>query len=80
MYLDNFPATASGREVAAYPKVIDSPSLFVDSGTLVGTLDYGTLRVATATMGYKHHELDLREAVILTIRPEGSCDCALLHL
>ncbi|MFE3032097.1 acetoacetate decarboxylase [Streptomyces canus] len=62
MYLDNFPATASGREVAAYPKVIGSPSLFVDSGALVGTLDYGTLRVATATMGYKHHELDRREA------------------
>ncbi|MGW0424555.1 acetoacetate decarboxylase [Streptomyces sp. NPDC003015] len=62
MYLDNFPATASGREVAAYPKVIGSPSLYVDSGALVGTLDHGSLRVATATMGYKHHELDRREA------------------
>ncbi|MEU0582926.1 acetoacetate decarboxylase [Streptomyces sp. NPDC006132] len=62
MYLDNFPATASGREVSAYPKVIGSPSLYVDSGALVGTLDHGTLRVATATMGYKHHELDRREA------------------
>jgi acetoacetate decarboxylase len=29
---------------------------------LVGTLDYGTLRVATATMGYKHRELDKRAA------------------
>ncbi|MEU0457263.1 MULTISPECIES: acetoacetate decarboxylase [unclassified Streptomyces] len=62
MYLDNFPATASGREVSAYPKVIGSPSLYVDSGALVGALDHGTLRVATATMGYKHHELDRREA------------------
>ncbi|MGV4925842.1 acetoacetate decarboxylase [Streptomyces sp. BHT-5-2] len=62
MYLDNFPATASGREVAAYPKVIGSPRLHVDAGALVGTLDHGTLRVATATMGYKHHELDRREA------------------
>ncbi|WP_053846913.1 acetoacetate decarboxylase [Streptomyces sp. NRRL B-24085] len=62
MYLDSFPATASGREVAAYPKVIASPSLTVDSGALVGTLDHGRLRVATATMGYKHHELDPRQA------------------
>ncbi|MFE5142115.1 acetoacetate decarboxylase [Streptomyces fagopyri] len=58
MYLDNFPATASGREVSAYPKVIGAPRLYVDSGALVGTLDYGTLRVATATMGYKHRVLD----------------------
>ncbi|PTH87118.1 acetoacetate decarboxylase [Streptomyces sp. A244] len=62
MHLDNFPATASGREVSAYPKVIGSPALYVDSGALVGTLDHGSLRVATATMGYKHHELDRAEA------------------
>ncbi|MEV6239620.1 acetoacetate decarboxylase [Lentzea sp. NPDC051838] len=62
MYLDSFAATASGREVSAYPKVMASPNLYADNGALVGTLDYGTLRVATATMGYKHFELDRREA------------------
>jgi acetoacetate decarboxylase len=62
MYLDNFPATAAGREVSAFPKTIGQPSLYVDNGALVGTLDYGTLRVATATMGYKHYELDKSEA------------------
>jgi acetoacetate decarboxylase len=62
MYLDNFPATASGREISAYPKTIGSPNLYADHGALVGTLDYGTLRVATATMGYKHNPLDKREA------------------
>jgi acetoacetate decarboxylase len=62
MYLDSFAATASGREVSAYPKVMGSPKLYADNGALVGTLDYGTLRVATATMGYKHHELDRRDA------------------
>jgi acetoacetate decarboxylase len=62
MYLDNFPATASGRELSAYPKVVGAPKLYVDSGVLVGALDYGTLRVATATMGYKHYELDKRAA------------------
>lgn len=62
MYLDNFPATAAGREVSAFPKTIGQPGLYVDNGALVGTLDYGTLRVATATMGYKHYELDKSEA------------------
>ncbi|MEU1200456.1 acetoacetate decarboxylase [Streptomyces sp. NPDC005813] len=62
MYLDNFPATAAGREVGGYPKVIGSPRLYVDHDVLVGTLDYGSLRVATATMGYKHQALDKREA------------------
>ncbi|GHF44220.1 acetoacetate decarboxylase [Amycolatopsis bartoniae] len=62
MYLDNFAATASGREVSAYPKTIGSPRLFVEHGALVGTLDYGSQRVATATMGYRHQPLDLAEA------------------
>ncbi|MFC4081927.1 acetoacetate decarboxylase [Amycolatopsis samaneae] len=62
MYLDNFPATASGREISAYPKTAGAPNLYVDNGALVGTLDYGSLRVATATMGYKHYELDEHEA------------------
>ncbi|MGX5187679.1 acetoacetate decarboxylase [Streptomyces avermitilis] len=62
MYLDNFPATAAGREISAYPKVIAAPKLYVDHDVLVGTLDYGTLRVATATMGYKHYALDTCEA------------------
>ncbi|MDT0467735.1 acetoacetate decarboxylase [Streptomyces gibsoniae] len=62
MYLDSFPATVAGRELSAYPKVIGAPKLYVDGPTLVGTIDFGTLRVATATMGYKHYELDKREA------------------
>jgi acetoacetate decarboxylase len=62
MYLDSLPALASGRELSGYPKVIGKPRLYVDSDTLVGTLDYGTLRVATATMGYKHGPMDLEQA------------------
>ena len=62
MYLDNFAATASGREVSAYPKTIGAPRLFVEHGALVVKLDYGSLRVATATMGYRHQPLDLAEA------------------
>ena len=62
MYLDNLPALAAGREVSAYPKKLGSPQLITDSDTLVGTLNYGSLRVATATMGYKHRPLDLEAA------------------
>jgi len=54
MYVDSLPSIASGREISAYPKKLGAPKLYVDVDTLVGTLDYGTLRVATATMGYKH--------------------------
>ncbi len=62
MYVDSLPAIASGREVGAYPKKFGAPRLFVDSDTLVGTLDYGSLRVATATMGYKHRTVDIEAA------------------
>ena len=62
MYLDNAPAIALGREGSAYPKKLGSPSLRVDADTLVGTLDYGSVRVATATMGYKHRVMDLAAA------------------
>ncbi|GED01349.1 acetoacetate decarboxylase [Bacillus atrophaeus] len=69
MYVDNFPAIASGRELSAYPKKLGNPNLYVDSDTLVGTLDYGSLRVATATMGYKHVEMDKEQAKSEICRP-----------
>ena len=62
MYLDSFSATVGGREMSAYPKVSGQPRLRVDNGTLVGELDVGSLRVATATMGYKHNALEPDEA------------------
>ncbi|WP_022906760.1 acetoacetate decarboxylase [Curtobacterium sp. B18] len=62
MYLDNFAATVAGRELSAYPKVLGTPRLRVDEGALIGTLDRGTERVATATMAYKWEPLDLEEA------------------
>ncbi|MFB5759226.1 acetoacetate decarboxylase [Paenibacillus medicaginis] len=62
MYLNSHPAIAAGRELSAYPKKLGSPQLYIDSDTLVGTLDYGSLRVAVATMGYKHQALDPEQA------------------
>jgi len=62
MYVDNHPAIAVGREASAYPKKLGAPRLFVDSDTLVGTLDYGSMRIANATMGYKHQPYNLEAA------------------
>jgi acetoacetate decarboxylase len=58
MHLDHVGAILAGRELSAYPKTIGIPRLFIEDGALVGTLDYGSQRVATATMAYKHQALD----------------------
>jgi acetoacetate decarboxylase len=62
MYVDSLASIASGREISAFPKKLGAPRLYVDVDTLVGTLDYGTLRVATATMGYKHRPMSEDDA------------------
>jgi acetoacetate decarboxylase len=59
MFLDDEPPIAGGRELWGFPKKLASPKLHTEIDTLVGTLDYGPLRVATGTMGYKHREADL---------------------
>lgn len=69
MYVDSLASIASGREISAFPKKSGTPRLYVDSDTLVGTLDYGTLPVATATMGYKHAPLSEEAAVAEIGRP-----------
>lgn len=58
MYLDDHPPLAGGRELWGFPKKLARPKLAVEVDTLVGTLDYGSIRVATGTMGYKHWILD----------------------
>jgi acetoacetate decarboxylase len=58
MYLNDDAPIAGGRELWGFPKKLASPSLKVETDTLVGTLDYGPVRIATGTMGYKHRALD----------------------
>jgi acetoacetate decarboxylase len=60
MFLNDHPPIAGGRELWGFPKKLASPSLRAEIDTLVGTLDYGPVRVATATMGYKHRSVDLQ--------------------
>jgi acetoacetate decarboxylase len=59
MFLNDEPPIAGGREIWGFPKKLANPSLKIEIDTLVGTLDYGQVRVATATMGYKHREADM---------------------
>ncbi|MBC7734819.1 MAG: acetoacetate decarboxylase [Bacteriovorax sp.] len=57
MYLNDEAPIAGGRELWGFPKKLASPALTVEADTLLGTLNYGSVRVATATMGYKHRAL-----------------------
>ena len=58
MYLNDHPPIAGGRELWGFPKKLAAPQLEVEIDTLVGTLDYGKVRIAKATMGFKHREVD----------------------
>jgi acetoacetate decarboxylase len=58
MYLNDGPPIYGGRELWGFPKKYAQPSLGPDTDTFIGTLDYGSVRVATGTMGYKHTALD----------------------
>lgn len=67
MFLDDHPPIAGGRELWGFPKKLAAPYLKTDIDSLVGTLDYGPVRVATGTMGYKHAAAD-HEAVLTSLR------------
>ncbi len=58
MYLNDDSPISGGREIWGFPKKMAEPALRVEKDTLVGTLDVGSVRVATGTMGYKHKALD----------------------
>src|SRR5713101_7943147 len=62
MFLDDEPPIAGGRELWGFPKKLANPTLHTEIDTLVGTLDYGPVRVATGSMGYKHRAVDLAAA------------------
>jgi acetoacetate decarboxylase len=54
MFLDVHAPISGGRELWGFPQKLAAPQLVVAHDVLLGTLDYGRERVATATMGYKH--------------------------
>lgn len=67
MFLDDYSPIAGGREIWGYPKKLATPKLFVNHDTLVGTLDYGCVRIATGTMGYKFNEANL-DAILKSVK------------
>jgi acetoacetate decarboxylase len=54
MFLNDHPPIAGGRELWGFPKKLAEPTLKAEIDTLVGTLHFGPLLIATGTMGYKH--------------------------
>ena len=63
MFLNDEGPIAAGRELWGFPKKLASPALRTEIDTVVGTLDYGPVRVVTATMGYKHSAADVAAVV-----------------
>jgi acetoacetate decarboxylase len=62
MFLNDEAPIAGGRELWGFPKKLADPTLHVEIDTLLGTLDYGPVRIATGSMGYKHRAADLAAA------------------
>jgi acetoacetate decarboxylase len=58
MYLDDDSPIAGGREIWGFPKKLASPKVSHENETLVCTLHYGPVLCVSATMGYKHREID----------------------
>jgi len=60
LYLDDGAPIDGGREIWGFPKKLAKPVLRPDADALLGTLDYGSVRIATGTMGYKYTPLDAK--------------------
>jgi acetoacetate decarboxylase len=58
MYLDDNSPIAGGREIWGFPKKLAAPKISHENETVVCTLHYGSVLCVSATMGYKHHEID----------------------
>ena len=59
MFLNNKSPIAGGRELWGFPKKLGNPSLKVEKDTFdQHAHDYGSMRVATGTMGYEHRTLN----------------------
>lgn len=69
MYLNDGPPIFGGRELWGFPKKYAQPSLTVEKDTLVGTLDYGPVRVATGTMGFKHKAIRKEDVLKSIAKP-----------
>ena len=58
MYLDDDAPTAGGCEIWGFPKKLASPKIAHEGDVVVCTLHYGSVLCVSATMGFKHREID----------------------
>jgi acetoacetate decarboxylase len=58
MYLDDNAPIAGGREIWGFPKKLASPKVSHEGDVVVCTLHYGSVLCVSATMGFKHREID----------------------
>ena len=59
MFLNDHPPIAGGRELWGFPKKLAKPTLQARDRHAGRHADYGPVRIATGTMGYKHKAADL---------------------
>src|ERR1700736_763288 len=69
MYLDDNAPIAGGREIWGFPKKLASPKISHEGDVVVCTLHYGSVLCVTATMGFKHRELDPAPLLKALARP-----------
>jgi acetoacetate decarboxylase len=81
MYLDDNAPIAGGREIWGFPKKLANPKISHEGETLLCTLHYGSVLCVSASMGYKHHEIDpepllkslARPSFVIKIIPNADC-------
>ena len=69
MYLDDDVPIAGGREIWGFPKKLASPQIAHEGDVVVCTLHYGTVLCVSATMGFKHREIDPAPLLKALARP-----------
>jgi acetoacetate decarboxylase len=88
LFLDAEAPLAGGREIWGFPEKLATVSFKVETDTLLGTLDYGRIRLATGTMGYKYQALDTKAVAtamgepnyLLKIVPHVDCTPRIIEL
>ena len=81
MFLNDDSPIVGGREIWGFPKNLAEPRMRLEKDTLVGTVDVGSVQVASATMGYKHRAIDTTKVLeslkaptfLLKIIPHVDC-------
>src|SRR6516165_8481470 len=69
MFLNDEPPIAGGRELWGFPKKLAQPTLRAEIDQVVGTLDYGPVRVVTRRWDISTNRPTLRQSRHRSRRP-----------